>query len=173
MKLFEYEIRGAGVDITVATSVKKNGTYRLRNVYGIGGDPAGARGSDIHFKKLHELAEKFSQATGDDWELKDLVYIMEPRQYYGRISNGDDDVVYQYITTLAPGSGQQYIFSPLLSSKRITMTDVNPELVAWIIKNRYEPDYQSIRWHDREIMVDLLRQGVTADVMESTLVVMR
>lgn len=173
MDLFKYEIKGATVDITVATSVKKNGTYRLRNVYGIGGDPTGARGSEIHFKKLHELAAKFTEATGDEWELKDLVYIMDPRQYYGLLTDGENKLVYQYITTDAPGSGQQYVFSPLLSSKRVPMTTVDPALVAWIIKNRYEPDYANIRYQDREIMIDLLRQGVTADVMESTLVVMR
>lgn len=173
MDLFKYTINGAAVDVTVATSVKKDGTFRLRNVSGIGGNPQGVRGSEIHIKKLNELADKFSQETGFVWTVSGLVYVDKPRQYYGMITDGIDKLVYQYITTDAPGSGQQYMFCPHMSTKRVPVANFHPALAAWIIKSRYPKDLMDIKWRDREIMVDLLRQGVTADIMETTLVVMR
>lgn len=171
--LFESEIRGAQVHVKVATSVKKDGTFRFRETYGIGGSPAGVRGSEIHIKKLDELADVFSNETGFVWKAQGLVYIDRPRQYYGQITDGIDTLVYQYITSDAPGSGQQYLFCPRMSSKRVPVASFHPQLAAWIIKSRYPKDLMKINWQDHEIMLDLIRQGVTADIMESAIAVMR
>ena len=173
MNLLAYEIRGAQVHINVATSVKKDGSFRLKEAYGIGGNPQGVRGSEKHIKKLNQVSTIFSNATGDDWDIGELVYIDSPRQYYGYITNGEDKLLYMYIATHAPGSGQQYFFSPHLSPTRILNSNFNPELAAWIIKSRFSKDYQKIGFDDQQIMIDLIRQGVTADVVDTALVVMR
>lgn len=171
--MFEYTISGAILSVKVATSLKKDGSFRFREVSGIGGNPEGARGSDVHYSKLEGLAEHMSSTTGDDWELTDLVYIIKPRQYYGRLSNGVDELLYQYITTDAPGSGQQYIFSPHVSKKRVPMQFYHAAMGAMMIKHKFGMDYNDIPWKDRDIMVDIINQGVNPDMIETTLQLMR
>ncbi len=171
--LFEYEIDGSRLSVTVATSVKKDGSFRYRVAYGVGGDPEGARGSASHYNKLHELAAQLSELQGDEWELKELVFLMDPREYYGRVTNGTIDLIYQYITTNAPGSGQQYIFCPQLSKKRITMTHLDAKFAALMLNHQLHMDYNDIKWQDREIMLDLISQGVSVDMLETTMQLMR
>lgn len=173
MELFEHQINGATVSVKVATSINKKGVFRFRESSGIGGNPEGVRGSEIHTKKLNKLADEFSDITGTNWKLGELVYIDSPRQYYGYITDGVDYLLYQYITTHAPGSGQQYFFSPYLSPTRVLNSNFNAKLSAWIIKTRYPKDFQKIHWQDHKNMIELIAQGVTADVMEATLVMMR
>lgn len=171
--MFEYEINGANLYVKVATSIKKNGSFRFREVTGIGGNPEGASGSNAHISKLDNFAELFSEATGDEWKVSDLVYFMKPREYYGRLTDGTNEVLYQYISTLAPGSGQQYFFSPRLCNRRVKVTGINAPLAAWIIKNNYPVQYDEIRWQDMELMVDIIKSGITPDMVEATLALMR
>lgn len=173
MELFSHEIIGAYVVVKVATSINKKGIFRYREAAGMGGNPEGVRGSEVHYKKLNSFAADMSECSGTEWELKELVYIDSPRQYYGLLSNGEHDMVYQYITTYAPGSGQQYFFSPLVGTKRIIGTAFDSKLAGWIIQNKYNIGLEKIHWQDRKNMLDLIKHGVTADVMETTLVMMR
>lgn len=173
MSIFEYEIRGAQLYVKVATSVKKDGSFRYREELDIGGEPHGVRGADTQYKKLAKLCAEFSEATGQEWSNTDLVYYHNPRRYYGRISNGTDEVCFQYITTNAPGSGQHYLFSPYLSSKRIPYAHVNKRLAALLIVNKILIDYTSIDFDDHQFVIDLIRSGVNPDLFETTLKLMR
>lgn len=173
MSLLSYQIADDQISIKAATSIKKDGTYRYRLDSGLGGFPGDILGADKHRKKMNRLADALSEATGNTWSIKDLVYLEHPRKYFGVISDGNLEFAYQYISTLAPGSGQQYYFSPLVSSSRILNSTFDPELAAWMVHSQYQRDYQNIPWEDRKIIVDLFRQGVTADVMDATIVVMR
>lgn len=171
--LFRFEINGPQLTVEVATSVNKKGMYRIRRAEGVGGNPAGARGSDIHFRKLDTMAREFSTETGDKWETKDLVYLMDPREYYGRITDGTNEVIYQYITTAAPGSGQQYFFSPRISRKRIKMSSFHAPLAALMIKHNIGRDYEEIHWRDVNLIVDIIRSGVNPEMLDATLALMR
>lgn len=173
MSIFEYEIRGAQLYVEVATSVKKDGTFRYREELDIGGEPQGVRGSEAQHKKLTKLCEDFSEATGNEWKVTDLVYYHEPRRYYGRLSDGTDEFCFQYITTNAPGSGQHYLFSPYLSRKRIPLAQLNSYLAVMIVTKRYPIDYLDIDWRDHELMIDIIRQGVSPDMIKTTLKLMR
>lgn len=173
MSIFEYEIRGAQLYIKVATSVKKDGTFRYREDLGIGGEPHGVRGSDIQKKKLDKLCQDFAEATGLVWKLSDLVYYDRPRCYYARLSNGTDEFCFQYITTNAPGSGQHYLFSPHLSKKRVPLAQLDSKLAALIVVNKVPIDIMEVDYHDHYNLIDIIQQGVSPDMIDATLKIMR
>lgn len=173
MSLLQYEINGSRLTVQVPTSVKKDGSFRYRNAHGVGGDPYMARGSDVHYKKLDKIAAEISAITGDEWERTELVYLMEPREYYGIITDGTTELCYQYITTLAPGSGQQYFFCPRLGNKRIQGTNFHVDLAAIMLKYDTGLIYEKVPWQDVKLIVDIFRSGVSADMLATTLQLMR
>lgn len=171
--MFSFEQRGATLVVKVATSQKKDRSFRYREWTAIGGDGYGVRGFSHHHDKVDTLIAVLNRFDPTGWECKHFLAMYDPRHYYAYLTNGEAGINYIYTTTNAPGSGLGIIFSPQLSRKNIKYQEYHHEFGAVLIANKLPIDYYSIDKWDRDDVWKLVQQGVAPDLLMSTLQLMR
>jgi hypothetical protein len=171
--MFEFKIDGSRCTVNAATSVKKDGSFRYTTSSDIGGDGIGVRGFEAHKKKVDNWLSALNQHSDTRWECKHFLALYSPKRYFCYLTNGEISLNYIYKSTDAPGSGQGWIFCPQLSTKQIKFQMINIKSAAFIIANKLPIDYEKMSYGDETMLIELMDAGLPADVITSTMSIIK
>lgn len=162
--LLQVENNGSILTANYVTSFKKDGSPRISTRRAAGGDLFNLdKAKKTHQKTALTLMCDLKEVD-DRWCIVKSIYFDKPRCVYVLYSNGEQECMFQYESSEAPGSGQRTFLAPSINLSRINWTNCHFEFITLMLANNASPVYNNFNRKQRWQILQYVQEGLDFDM---------
>lgn len=162
--LLQVENTGSVLAASYVTSFKKDGSPRISTRTGVGGNLFDLdKAKKTHQRTVLQLQEDLREADGR-WCIVKSIFFDKPRCVYTLFSNGEQECMFQYESSDAPGSGQKTFLAPKANLTRIGWRYLDSKFIGLMLAHNIGPIYDSIGTIRRAKIMEYIENGLDFDM---------